>query len=139
MIQATRVRECGCHCEATPRRTLGDALQGVDDLQQFASGTSGRASLLAPAFFHQLGITLRSVTEPIDDSPTGKLIEGILAATAQFDNDVKAERTRAGMLAAVSAGRQSQVLSLTRSEQPSSEPLSDNDNMARMNAKSFDV
>ena len=39
--------------------------------------------------FHRLGITLRSVTEPIDDSSTGKFIEGVLAAAAQFDNDVR--------------------------------------------------
>ena len=35
------------------------------------------------------GVTLRSATEPIDDTSTGKFIEGVLAATAQFDNDVK--------------------------------------------------
>ena len=51
------------------------------------------------------GVTLRSATEPIDDSSTGKFIEGVLAATAQFDNDVKAERTIAGMRAALDLGR----------------------------------
>ena len=35
-----------------------------------------------------LGISLRSATEPIDDTSTGKLMEGVLAAFAQFDNDV---------------------------------------------------
>lgn len=52
-----------------------------------------------------LGISLRSVTEPIDDSPAGKLMEGILAAMAQFDNDVRAERVTAGLHAAVERGR----------------------------------
>ncbi len=52
-----------------------------------------------------LGITLRSVTEPTDDTSTGKLMEGILAAFAQFDNDVRAERTVAGMKAAQERGR----------------------------------
>jgi DNA invertase Pin-like site-specific DNA recombinase len=52
-----------------------------------------------------LGISLRSVTEPIDDASTGKLMEGVLAAFAQFDNDVRADRTRAGMTAALSRGR----------------------------------
>lgn len=52
-----------------------------------------------------LGITLRSVTEPIDDSPSGRLMEGILAAMAQFDNDVRSERVVAGMKAAVDRGR----------------------------------
>ena len=53
----------------------------------------------------KLGVTLRSVTEPIDDSSTGKLMEGVLAAFAQFDNDQKAERTLAGMRTALEAGR----------------------------------
>lgn len=52
-----------------------------------------------------LGIALRSVTEPIDDSPSGRLMEGILAAMAQFDNDVRSERVTAGMKAAVDRGR----------------------------------
>ncbi len=53
----------------------------------------------------KLGITLRSVMEPIDDSPSGKLMEGVLAAFAQFDNDQKSERTENGMRAALQLGR----------------------------------
>ncbi len=53
----------------------------------------------------QLGVSLRSVTEPIDDTSTGKLMEGVLASFAQFDNDVRADRTKAGMAAALQAGR----------------------------------
>lgn len=52
-----------------------------------------------------LGIALRSVTEPIDESPSGKLMEGILAAMAQFDNDVRSERVTAGLKAAAGRGR----------------------------------
>ena len=50
-----------------------------------------------------LGISLRSATEPIDDTSTGKLMEGVLAAFAQFDNDCRSDRTRAGMKAALGA------------------------------------
>ena len=57
------------------------------------------------AHLNSLGISLRSVTEPIDDTSTGKLMEGVLAAFAQFDNDVRSERTRAGMRAALELGR----------------------------------
>lgn len=39
-----------------------------------------------------LGISLRSATEPIDDTSTGKLMEGVLASFAQFDNDVRSDR-----------------------------------------------
>jgi DNA invertase Pin-like site-specific DNA recombinase len=52
-----------------------------------------------------LGITLRSVTEPIDESPSGRFMEGILAAMAQFDNDVRSERVTVGMRANVDRGR----------------------------------
>jgi len=45
------------------------------------------------------------LTEPIDDTSTGKLMEGVLAAFAQFDNDVRSDRTRAGMRAALELGR----------------------------------
>ena len=52
-----------------------------------------------------LGISLRSATEPIDDTATGKLMEGVLASFAQFDNDVRSDRTKAGMKAALEIGR----------------------------------
>jgi hypothetical protein len=52
-----------------------------------------------------VGITLRSVTELIDDTAVGKFTEGILSAVAQFDNDQKSERTKAGMVAALKRGR----------------------------------
>jgi site-specific DNA recombinase len=51
------------------------------------------------------GIALRSVTEPIDDSPAGRFMEGILASMAQFDNDLRRDRTKVGMRAAVERGR----------------------------------
>jgi DNA invertase Pin-like site-specific DNA recombinase len=54
---------------------------------------------------YKLGVTLRSVSEPIDDSSVGKLMEGIVSVVAQFDNDQKSERTAAGMRAALQLGR----------------------------------
>src|SRR6059036_3549827 len=57
------------------------------------------------AHLKSLGISLRSATEPIDDTSTRKLMEGVLAAFAQFDNDVRSDRTRAGMRAALELGR----------------------------------
>jgi hypothetical protein len=38
-------------------------------------------------------------------SATGKLMEGVLAAFAQFDNDVRSDRTKAGMQSALALGR----------------------------------
>jgi site-specific DNA recombinase len=57
------------------------------------------------AHLKSLGISLRSATEPIDDTSTGKLMEGVLAAFAQCDDDVRSERTRGGMKAALELGR----------------------------------
>ncbi len=57
------------------------------------------------ALLRGLGVSLRSVTEPIDDTPSGKLMEAILAGFAQFDNDVRSERVTAGMNAARERGR----------------------------------
>lgn len=52
-----------------------------------------------------MGVTLRSVMEPIDDSSNGRLMEGIVSTFAQWDNDQKSERTAAGMQAALQLGR----------------------------------
>ena len=43
-----------------------------------------------------LGVEVRSVTEPGGADPAGKLMENVLASFAQFDNDVRAQRTREG-------------------------------------------
>ena len=51
------------------------------------------------------GVALRSVTERIDETAVGRLNENLMSVISQFDNDVKAERTKAGMTAALSIGR----------------------------------
>ncbi len=51
------------------------------------------------------GIALRSVTEPIDDSPAGRFMEAVIAGMAQFDNDQRSDRTKVGMRAAAERGR----------------------------------
>lgn len=43
------------------------------------------------------GVKLHSVSEPIADGHTGKLLEGVLAATAEFDNAIRTERSINGM------------------------------------------
>ena len=63
------------------------------------------AAFALRSLLQSLGISLRSATEPIDDTSTGKLMEGVLAAFAQFNNDCRSDRTRAGMKAALELGR----------------------------------
>lgn len=50
------------------------------------------------------GVSIVSVTEPIDTKPEGKLMETILAGFAQFDNDVRAMRTVQGMRRKIQEG-----------------------------------
>ena len=52
----------------------------------------------------KLGVKLVSVTEPIGDDPMGNLMDGMLAAFAQFDNDIRTVRTTAGMRARLEQG-----------------------------------
>ena len=59
-------------------------------------------------------MSLRSATEPIDDTLTGELMEGVLAAFAQFDNDVRSDRTRARMRAALRGGEPALLVNLSR-------------------------
>ncbi|MEZ4706755.1 MAG: recombinase family protein [Caldilineaceae bacterium] len=44
-----------------------------------------------------MGIQLRSATERIDESPSGKLVEGVLAAVNEYDNAVRKERVKLAM------------------------------------------
>lgn len=51
------------------------------------------------------GVEIRSVTEFFEDTPAGRFMENIIANVGQFDNDVRAERSRGGMLEATKEGR----------------------------------
>jgi site-specific DNA recombinase len=51
------------------------------------------------------GIEVRSATEGVDNSPTGQLMGNISSALAQFDNHLRAERTKTGMRAAAEIGK----------------------------------
>lgn len=56
-------------------------------------------------FFNRYGAKLISASENLEDTPVGRLIENQLAGYAQFDNEVRTERSVNGMVAAVKAGR----------------------------------
>lgn len=52
----------------------------------------------------KIGIILRSATERIDESPSGRLVEGVLAAVNEYDNEVKRERVKLAMWSRVEHG-----------------------------------
>lgn len=55
--------------------------------------------------FISLGITIHSATESNEFNAAGKLNRNVIAAFAQFENDIKSERTIAGMKLACEKGR----------------------------------
>lgn len=50
-------------------------------------------------FFNKLGISVVSATEKLEDTPGGKFYETLLSAAAEFDNNVRSQRTIEGMRA----------------------------------------
>lgn len=49
------------------------------------------------AILAKYGISVKSVNENTDDTPAGKFMENIFAAAAQWDNDVRSERSKNGL------------------------------------------
>lgn len=56
------------------------------------------------ATLSKFGVMLRSVSENINETSQGKLVENIFATFAQFDNDLRSERTISGMREKLSQG-----------------------------------
>lgn len=56
------------------------------------------------AAISKAGTRLLSATEPVEDNPSGRLMETILSAFAQFDNEVRADRSRRAMREVVKRG-----------------------------------
>ena len=52
----------------------------------------------------KFGTKLHSVTEQIGEDPTGKLLEGMMAVIAEFDNDIRKVRCSGGMLGLLKKG-----------------------------------
>jgi site-specific DNA recombinase len=75
----------------------------VYNLSRFARDRFDHHLVLAQ--IRRLGIVLRSVTEPVDETPSGELMDAILAAMHQFENQLRGERTQGGMKSALQAGR----------------------------------
>lgn len=74
----------------------------VYDLTRFTRDTSDYLTL--KGFLAGVGVALVSVTQPMEDSPTGKFLGTVLAATGQLDNDMRREKVLAGMREAVKRG-----------------------------------
>lgn len=51
------------------------------------------------------GVEIKSTTEYFENTPAGRFMENIIANVAQFDNDVRTERSVGGMKEAIRSGR----------------------------------
>lgn len=60
--------------------------------------------VMVRTYLRRSGTELRSVTEPIDDTPVGRAMEGMLSVFAEFDNNVRTERSKQGMVERVRQG-----------------------------------
>lgn len=114
-VQRTFVNDDGESAKSVNRRSLQEMLKycskyghEIDSLivwkfDRLSRNMSDYTNLIT--FFHKQGIKVISATEPADDSSAGKLLINIMGSFAQFGNDVKSERTIAGMKQAVKSGR----------------------------------
>ncbi len=109
------VNKRGESAKTTNRRALQDLLgyvlshaRDVDAViiwkyDRLARNSSDFHQLLKT--FDTLEIELLSVTEQGGKTPEGKLLTGLHGLLAEFENNVKSERTKAGMIKAVNDGR----------------------------------
>lgn len=87
---------------------LGDKKAGVSaivvyDLSRFARDVE--SAKLVEGQFKKRGIDVVAVTQNTENNAAGKLQRNILLSFAQYDNDQRAEKTTAGMKAALQMGR----------------------------------
>lgn len=75
----------------------------VYNVSRFARNSEDHA--VVRAILRKAGVTLRSVNEPINDTPEGRLVEGVSAVFAQFDNDQRSRRSTQGMLQRLQNGQ----------------------------------
>ncbi len=123
-------RECLAYCERNgwavvgAYRDAGESARSTDRPGFLALLGAAKTGVLDKVLVHKLdrfardshdfavcramlagdGVQLVSATEPITDDPSGRFLETILSAVAQLDNEVRAERSRAGMAARARAG-----------------------------------
>jgi len=90
----TKLKELLEYCRANKNR-IGHMV--VYKLDRFARNVEDHITI--QTLLKKMDIVLWSATEPINKTTTGKLMENVIASFAQFDNDQRSERCRAGMKA----------------------------------------
>ena len=99
-VNRTKLKEMIKYCTVNKNHVDAILIYRIDRLSRETSDY-----LQLKSFFNSLGIKVVSASENIEDSPVGRFIENVLAGSAQFDNEVRAERSKNGMVDAVKDGR----------------------------------
>jgi site-specific DNA recombinase len=74
----------------------------VYKIDRFARNQNDHVSV--QAILKRMETKLRSVTEPINEEPMGKAMEGMMSVFAELDNNLRAERCKNGMVERVKQG-----------------------------------
>jgi site-specific DNA recombinase len=74
----------------------------VYKIDRFARNQNDHVSV--QAILKRVGTKLRSVTEPINEEPMGKAMEGMMSVFAELDNNLRSERCKNGMVERVKQG-----------------------------------
>jgi len=99
-INRTELKKMMEYCTVNKKHVDAILFYRIDRLSRETSDY-----LQLKSFFNSLGIQVISASENIEDTPVGRFIENVLAGSAQFDNEVRAERSKNGMIDAVKDGR----------------------------------
>lgn len=95
----TQLKKLILYCEAHAKTLDALYIYRIDRLSRNAADY-----LALRARFLKLGIKVVPVAEPVEDTSAGRFMETVIAATAQFDNDMRSERSKNGMVARVQQG-----------------------------------
>lgn len=96
----TELRKLLAYCGVKKNNITALIIYKIDRLSRNIDDYSEIRTILK-----RCGVEIRSTSEFFENTPAGKFMENILANVAQFDNDVRTERSVGGMKQAVLEGR----------------------------------
>lgn len=99
-IDRTELQNLLKYCSVMKNNISGVIVHKIDRLSRSTADYHEIRILLK-----RYGINIFSTTEFFEDTPAGRFMENIIANVAQFDNDVRTERSMGGMRDAMREGR----------------------------------
>ena len=96
----TQIKKLMAYCAEHHKDLIALVIYRIDRLSR---DTVDYANL--KMFFNKIGMRVLSTSENLEDSPVGRFVETTLASVSQLDNEIRAERSKGGMIEAVREGR----------------------------------